>query len=89
MTTPNHYTIKRARRYEAGGEALTLTEWARRAGVSTETFRARFRRRIASGWGVEDALLRAPKNDGGSRVGTGLKRGLASFGATREREVGV
>lgn len=75
MTTPNHHRIRTAARFTAGGESLTLAEWARRAGVSTETFRARFLSRRKAGWELEAAILEPSRAKIGSRVRTGLKLG--------------
>ncbi len=64
MTCPTHHTILRAKRFEAGGQSLTMREWARLAGVSPCTFRKRVDKRLRDGWTVEDAILTPPQRPG-------------------------
>ena len=54
---PGHFKINQAKRYEAGGESLTIREWAKRWGVSPDTMRDRIDYRLKQGWTLEDALL--------------------------------
>lgn len=64
VSSHGHHKIAQARRFEAGGESLTIREWAARARVSPCTFRRRLENRLRAGWSVEDALLKPPLHRG-------------------------
>lgn len=55
MTTELHK--RQARLYTAGGESLTMRDWAKRLKCSKDTLRSRVSNRIKRGWTLEKALL--------------------------------